>query len=175
MFYANLKSNLKKVNCLNFFFLHGYRFVQHFKKSKLFCQHKIKISNTRGWTNDNIWRSPDKWRKRIWWKNGSFTCPVGGTYMFVVDSISSPEVTLHLNVNKITVGRLRVSYFAKGNTYVQASRTVIVKLKSRDHVSVENVLQNTYIRHYIYSGFSGALLYWRRNKIPDILIILKWN
>lgn len=92
-------------------------------------------------------------------RTGVVTCPVGGTFMFVVDSLSSPEVTLYLNVNKITVGRLRVSYFAKDNTYVQASRTVIVKLKSGDHVKVENVLQNIFIRHYIYSGFSGALSY----------------
>eukprot|EP00105_Crassostrea_gigas_P014235 XP_011430831.1 PREDICTED: complement C1q and tumor necrosis factor-related protein 9A [Crassostrea gigas] len=92
-------------------------------------------------------------------RTGVFTCPVAGTYMFVVDSLSTTGIMLHLNVNKITVGRLHVSYLHKKDTYVQISRTVIVKLKLGDHVKVENVSQNGYIRHYLYSGFSGALLY----------------
>ncbi|XP_052703139.1 EMILIN-2-like [Crassostrea angulata] len=92
-------------------------------------------------------------------RTGVFTCPVAGTYMFVVDSLSKATTLLHLNVNKITVGRLYVSYVHGGDTYVQMSRTVIVKLKSGDHVKVENVVNNGYIRHFMYSEFSGVLLY----------------
>lgn len=79
--------------------------------------------------------------------------------MFDVDSLFTTGIMLHLNVNNITVGRLHVSYLHEKDKYVHASRTIILKLKSGDHLKVENALQNGYIRHYLYSGFSGALLY----------------
>lgn len=92
---------------------------------------------------------------------GVFTCPVAGTYryMFVVDSLSTPDIILHLNVKKITVGRLHVSHLHKENTYVQISRTVIVKLKTGDQVKVVNGHKIRYMHHHMYSGFTGALLY----------------
>lgn len=92
-------------------------------------------------------------------RTGVSTCPVAGAYMFVVDSLSTPDIILHLNVNKITVGRLHVSHLDKENTYVQISRTVIVKLKTGDQVKVVNGYKIGYMHHYMYSGFTGALLY----------------
>ncbi|XP_052683766.1 C1q-related factor-like [Crassostrea angulata] len=92
-------------------------------------------------------------------RTGVFTCPVAGTYMFVVDSLSFPGIWLHVKVNKKTVGSLHVSSGHNANSTSQISRTVIVKLKSGDHVKIENGVKNGYIHPYLYSGFTGVLIY----------------
>lgn len=90
-------------------------------------------------------------------RTGVFTCPVAGTYMFVVDSLSKPGIWLHLKVNKKTVGNLHVS--GNHGRLIQISRTVIVKLKNGDHVKVVNGVNNGYIYDDTYSGFTGVQLY----------------
>lgn len=93
-------------------------------------------------------------------RTGVFTCPVAGTYMFVVDSLSYQGLWLYLKVNKKVTGKLHVSPSGyNGNPFIQISRTVIVKLKSGDHVKVENYASNGYIHYGMYSGFSGTMLY----------------
>lgn len=92
-------------------------------------------------------------------RTGIFTCPVAGTYMFVVDSLSHPRIWLELKVNRKAVGKLHVSPHQKGNPLVQISRTVIVKLWSGDHVKVENKANNGIVYSDMYSGFTGFLLY----------------
>lgn len=92
-------------------------------------------------------------------RTGIFTCPVAGTYMFVVDSLSHPRIWLELKVNRKVVGKLHVSPHQKGNPLVQISRTVIVKLWPGDHVKVENKENNGIVYSDMYSGFTGFLLY----------------
>ena len=94
-------------------------------------------------------------------RSGIFTCPVAGTYLFVVDSLSHPGIWLKLKVNKHEVARLHVSSHIKDkNILTQISRTVILKLKLGDHVKVENTAKNGEVFAHRYSGFSGTLLYW---------------
>eukprot|EP00105_Crassostrea_gigas_P000207 XP_011411936.1 PREDICTED: complement C1q-like protein 3 [Crassostrea gigas] len=92
-------------------------------------------------------------------RTGVFTCPVAGTYMFVVDSLSKPGIWLFLKVNNNAVGKLHVSVAHKDKPFVQISRTVIVRLKSGDHVRVENYSNNGIIHDGHYSGFTGVRLY----------------
>ena len=88
-------------------------------------------------------------------RTGVFTCPVAGTYMFIVDSLSPGSIWLHLYLNKKSVATLHVS---RAGTYLQISRTVILKLKKGDHVKV--VSQDTGNVYFSRSsGFSGTLLY----------------
>lgn len=107
-------------------------------------------------------------------RTGIFTCPVAGTYMFVVDFLSRPGIWLDLKVNKITVGRLHVSPAytpVKGeNPLNQISRTVIVKLKPGDHVKVVNTLKGGVVYFHKYSGFTGVLLYWYDISWPFCLV-----
>lgn len=92
-------------------------------------------------------------------RTGVFVCPVAGTYMFVVDSLSHPRIWLELKVNRQTVGRLHVSPHQNGDPLVQISRTVIVKLRPGDHVKIENIADNGIVYSDMYSGFTGILLY----------------
>nr|XP_034328818.1 complement C1q subcomponent subunit B-like [Crassostrea gigas] len=92
-------------------------------------------------------------------RTGVFTCPVAGTYMFVVDSLSKPDIALHLKLNRKTVGKLYVSIAYQKTPLIQMSRTVVLKLKVGDHVKVENHGGNSYIYHDLSSGFNGVLLY----------------
>lgn len=109
-------------------------------------------------------------------RTGVFTCPLAGTYMFLVDSLSFPGTWLDLKVNKNKVGRLHVSSAHKGNPIIQISRTIIVKLKTGDHVKVENEHNKGTIHPAMYSGFTGVRMYWPRiyygikRCIPSILI-----
>lgn len=64
-----------------------------------------------------------------------------------------------MKANKKTVGSLHVSSAHNGNSTNQISRTVIVKLKSGDHVKIENGVNKGYIHSDMYSGFTGVLLY----------------
>ncbi|XP_062572488.1 complement C1q subcomponent subunit B-like [Saccostrea cucullata] len=89
-------------------------------------------------------------------RTGVFVCPVAGTYMFVVDSLSVANC-LAIKVNKQTVASVYRGQPGK-DTLDQTSRTVIVKLKQGDHVKVEAVLSSK-IHYRGYSGFTGTLLY----------------
>ena len=92
-------------------------------------------------------------------RTGVFTCPVAGTYLFVVDSHSRGPTWLHIYLNKTIVATLHVSGGHK-HLYLQMSRTVVLKLKSGDHVKVVNhAKRNGIIYQSGYSGFSGAKLY----------------
>lgn len=93
------------------------------------------------------------------YRTGVFTCSVAGTYMVVVDSLSKPGIWLFLKVNNNAVGKLHVSVAHKEKPFIQISRTVIVQLKSGDHVRVENYSNNGIIHDGPYSGFTGVLLY----------------
>ena len=94
-------------------------------------------------------------------RSGLFTCPVTGTYMFVVDSLASRNIWLNVKVNNNRVlARLHVGGGElKENTLIQISRTIIVKLNAGDYVKVENQHRNGRLYHDSYSGFSGSLLY----------------
>ena len=93
-------------------------------------------------------------------RTGVFTCPVAGTYLFVVDSYSRGPTWLHVYLNKIMVASLYVDGGHK-HLYLQMSRTVVLKLKMGDHVKVVNhAKRNGKVYHGGYSGFSGAKLYW---------------
>ena len=92
-------------------------------------------------------------------RTGVFTCPVAGTYMFVVDSHSPGPTWLHIYLNKIRVASLFVAG-GHNHPYLQMSRTVVLKLKKGDHVKVVNSAKNKgNVFHEGYSGFSGAKLY----------------
>ncbi|XP_062599886.1 cerebellin-3-like [Saccostrea cucullata] len=89
-------------------------------------------------------------------RTGVFECPVTGTYMFVVDSLSKGTITLGIKVNKEYV----VFMHRSGHEhYIQISRTVIVKLNKGDHVKVDSIYMYGYVHPYNYSGFTGTLLY----------------
>lgn len=93
-------------------------------------------------------------------RTGVFTCPVAGTYIFVVDALSRKPVWLHLYLNKKKVASLTVHYRNNNDAYLQISRTVILTLKKGDRVKVVN--DPTYtgtVYHHGYSGFSGAKLF----------------
>ncbi|XP_062601696.1 C1q-related factor-like [Saccostrea cucullata] len=89
-----------------------------------------------------------------------FVCPVAGTYMFVVDSLTRVRTWLAIKVNKQTVA---IAYRAvhEKNRWGLSSRTVIVKLKRGDHVKVDNVgyAGSVDIWENVHSGFTGTLLY----------------
>ena len=88
-----------------------------------------------------------------------FTCPVAGNYIFVVDALSPRPVWLHLYLNKAMVASLYISGIHASGTYLQISRTVILRLKKGDHVKVVNDVSHTGgVYHSGYSGFSGAKL-----------------
>ena len=93
-------------------------------------------------------------------KTGVFTCPVAGTYLFVVDALSPGPTSLHLHLNKTKVASLHVSdYHKKG--YLQMSRTIVLKVKKGDCVSVVNHAHSSgTLYHEGYSGFSGIKMYW---------------
>ncbi|XP_062615442.1 complement C1q subcomponent subunit B-like [Saccostrea cucullata] len=92
-------------------------------------------------------------------RTGVFVCPVAGTYMFVVDTLSNVETWLALKVNKKSVANVFRSIHY-GNRWGQTSRTVIVNLKHGDHVKVDTVSGgNLRIFKDATSGFSGTLLY----------------
>nr|XP_022296813.1 complement C1q-like protein 3 [Crassostrea virginica] len=92
-------------------------------------------------------------------RTGVFTCPLAGTYIFVIDALSPPATWLNLYLNKTMVASLHVSAGHKSNTYLQISRTVVLTLKKGDHVKVVNNVSYTgTVYHGGYSGFSGAKL-----------------
>ncbi|XP_062615436.1 complement C1q subcomponent subunit B-like [Saccostrea cucullata] len=92
-------------------------------------------------------------------RTGVFVCPVAGTYMFVVDTLSSVETWFAIKVNKQTVAKVYTSTHI-GNNWDQTSRTVIVNLKRGYHVKVENISSaNLQVYNGGTSGFSGTLLY----------------
>ncbi|XP_052677107.1 complement C1q-like protein 3 [Crassostrea angulata] len=86
-------------------------------------------------------------------RTGVFTCPLAGTYMFVVDFLSLKPAWLQLHLNKTVVASVHAI-----NAYMQISRTVILRLRKGDHVKVVNHISNS-AAHRGYSGFSGARIY----------------
>ncbi|XP_052679525.1 complement C1q-like protein 3 [Crassostrea angulata] len=93
-------------------------------------------------------------------RTGVFTCPLAGTYIFVVDSLSRKPAWFQLYHNKTAVASLHISGYHPSNTYLQISRTVILRLRKGDHVKVVNVNTKSGTAHRdSYSGFSGARLY----------------
>ncbi|XP_062601697.1 complement C1q-like protein 3 [Saccostrea cucullata] len=93
-------------------------------------------------------------------RTGVFVCPVAGTYMFVVDTLSNVETWLAIKVNKQTVATVYGAIHEK-KRWGLSSRTVIVKLKRGDHVKVDNEGFGKSIEVYEsgHSGFAGTLLY----------------
>ena len=92
-------------------------------------------------------------------RTGVFTCPVAGTYMFVVDSLTASQSWLHLKLNKATVASLYKDYQYSKNHWLQMSRTVVLKLKVGDHVKVVNHGNNVRFHSQSYSGFTGTFLF----------------
>ena len=93
-------------------------------------------------------------------RTGMFTCPLAGTYIFVVDALSPRGTWLHLYLNKSIVASLHSHRSPASGTYLQISRTVILTLKKGDHVKVVNDVSRTgRVYHSCYSGFSGAKLF----------------
>ena len=93
-------------------------------------------------------------------RTGMFTCPLAGTYIFVVDALSPRGTWLHLYLNKSIVASLHSHRSPASGTYLQISRTVILTLKKGDHVKVVNDVSHTgAVYHSNYSGFSGAKLF----------------
>ena len=83
---------------------------------------------------------------------------VAGTYMFIVDAHSPGPTCLQIYLNRTKVASLYVSTFHESKTYLQMSRTVILKLKKGDHVKVV-ALSAGAVHHRGFSGFSGTRLY----------------
>ena len=93
-------------------------------------------------------------------RTGVFTCPLAGTYIFVVDSLSLKPAWFQLYHNKTVVASLHVSDNLPSDTYVQISRTVILRLRKGDHVKVVNLFSKSGTAHRnSFSGFSGVRLY----------------
>ena len=87
-----------------------------------------------------------------------FTCPVVGTYMFVVDDLLNKYTRLLLKSNKTTVAYLfRDGSYSKA-PLVQCSKTILLKLKQGDHVKVtcEN---NIFVNGHLFSTFTGTFLF----------------
>jgi hypothetical protein len=92
-------------------------------------------------------------------RTGVFTCPVAGTYMFVLDCLSPKPTWIHIAHNKRVVGSVHISEVNKGTSWQQLSRTVILKARKGDHVKVVNGHKSGLIHKDPFSGFSGTLLY----------------
>ena len=93
-------------------------------------------------------------------RTGVFTCPVAGTYIFVVDALCRPATWLALTLNKKAVAHLHRSSLYSKNPLVQISRTVLLKLTKGDHVKVVSEGDQLYLYGDGYSGFTGTFLYW---------------
>ena len=85
-------------------------------------------------------------------RTGVFTCPVAGTYIFVVNALSPKPVWLHLYLNKTSVASLHVHERNNNDAYLQISRTVVLTLKRGNHVKVNDI---SYTVTVYYSGYSG--------------------
>ena len=86
-------------------------------------------------------------------RTGVFTCSVAGNYMLVVDSHSPGPTWLHLYLNEKMVATLYAFPSGSQNRF-QMSRTVILKLKKRDHVKFVNHPTATgVVHHHRHSGF----------------------
>ncbi|XP_022345971.2 complement C1q-like protein 2 isoform X2 [Crassostrea virginica] len=92
-------------------------------------------------------------------RTGVFTCPVAGTYMFVVDALCRQATWLALKLNTTTVALLHRDGLYSKNTLVQISRTVLLKLTKGDHVKVVSEGDKVFMNGYGYSGFTGTFLY----------------
>ena len=91
-------------------------------------------------------------------RTGVFTSPVAGTYIFVIDALSPKPVWLHLYLSKTSVASFHVHERKTNDAYLQISRTVVLTLKSGDHVKVNDISYTGAVYHDGNSGFSGAKL-----------------
>ena len=92
-------------------------------------------------------------------KTGVITWPGAGTYLFVVDALSPGPTSLHLHLNRTKVASLHVSDYQKKG-YLQMSRTIVLKVKKGDHVSIVNhAYSSGTLYHQGYSGFSRIKIY----------------
>ena len=92
-------------------------------------------------------------------RTGVFTCPVGGTYMFVVDVMLNKYTRLSLQINKTTVAYLHRDNSYTIYHYIQTSKTILLKLNKGDRVNVvsdnnnvmvlnsQDLLEHSYIRY----------------------------
>ena len=88
-----------------------------------------------------------------------FTCPVAGTYMFVVDVLLNKYTRLLLKSNKTTVAYLfRDGSYSKA-PLVQSSKTILQKLKQGDHVKVTFENNNGFLNGHLFSTFTGTFFY----------------
>ena len=94
-------------------------------------------------------------------RTGVFTCPVAGTYMFVVDCLSISQSSLDLKLYKAKIASLYVNVKNEKapRPYLQISRTVVLKLKVGDHVKVVSGGMDEFIHNNYYSGFTGTFLF----------------
>ena len=92
-------------------------------------------------------------------RTGVFTCPVAGTYIFVVDALCQPATWLALTLNKKVIAHFHSSNLYSKNPLVQISRTVLLKLTKGDHVKVVSEGDKVFMYGYSYSGFTGTFLY----------------
>ncbi|XP_055999606.1 complement C1q subcomponent subunit A-like [Ostrea edulis] len=91
-------------------------------------------------------------------RTGIFTCPVAGTYMFVLDCLSPKPTTIRIVMNNNAVGSVHIASANYGISWQQLSRTVILKARKGDHVKIVNGENNGFMHRSHYSGFSGTLL-----------------
>lgn len=92
-------------------------------------------------------------------RTGVFTCPVGVTYMFVVDVMINKYTRLSLQFNKITVAYVHRDNSYTKYPYIQTSKTILLKLNKGEYVKLVCDHNIVYIHATKSSGFTRTFLY----------------